>query len=353
MSNMPSSALNEAIAAARAGRREDAARMLRDVVVDEPSNADAWIWLAGVTPDLDEQRRSLDRALDIAPDNRRAQQGMAWLRDNHPELFESTTGARSIAERSTPPFEQTAAPSASVYEAPTEAMPVIEPQRPIQRDAFVVPPDQTDRMPAYTPPGSSPTAPPDGGPNTDRMAVPPAAPAAVRDSRGSLSRWLLIVLWLAGFGAVATIAALTILEPLRVSENIKAFVDPVLRPYQLQIAADEIQGNMLWYTIGLIALAVVDFAIVLGLLFRARWSWIVNLLVALAIAAGTAGLITLAATTPPAQPRGLVESVLAWLPLIGLALFVLLFLVLSLTSRRPFFRPKLRPRHQTVQAYGR
>jgi len=349
MSNMPSNALNDAIAAARAGRRDDAARMLRDIVDDDPHNADAWIWLAGVTPDLHEQRASLERALEIAPGNRRAQQGMAWLRDNHPELWSSASGVRSLAERSTPPYEQTAAPGAAVYDAPTEAMPIIEPQRPPQNGAFVVPPEQTDQMPAYTPPGSAPT----GGPNTDRMAVPPAAPTAVRDSRGNLSRWLLIFIWLFGFGAVATIAALTIVNPSQIATTIKSAVDPVLRPFELQIADAEIQRNILWYTIGLIALAVVDFVIVLGLMFRARWSWIVNLLVALLIVAGTAGLMTLAATTPPAEPRGLVGTVVAWLPLVGLALFALIFFVLSLTSRRQFFRPKLRPRHQPVQAYGR
>lgn len=347
MSNMSSSALNDAIAAARAGRRDDAARMLRDIVDDEPNNTDAWVWLAGVTPDLQEQRDSLERAIELDPGNRRAQQGMLWLRDNHPELWSGASGARSIAERSTPSYEQSAVPSAQVYDAPTEAMPVIESQR-LPNEAFVVPPEQTDRMPVYTPPGAAPT-----GPGTDRMAVPPAASTAMRDSRGNLSRWLLVIIWLFGFGAVATIAALTILSPLQTSTNIKSFADPVLRPYELQIADAEIQRNILWYTIGLIALAVVDFLIVLGLMFRARWSWIVNLLISLLVVAGTAGLITLAATTAPSEPRSLVGTVMAWLPLIGLALFALVYFILSLTSRRPFFRPKLHPRQQPVQAYGR
>ncbi len=348
MSNMPSKELNDAIAAARAGRRDDAARMLRDIVDDEPNNADALIWLAGVTPDLDEQRELLERALEIAPGNRRAQQGMAWLRDNHPELWSSSGGARSITERSTPPYEQTAVPSTAASDAPTEMMPVVDPQRPPQSDAFVVPPEQTDQMPAYTPPGSAPT-----GGYTDRMAVPPAAPAAIRDSRGNLSRWLLVIVWLFGFGAVATIAALTILSPLLTATNIKATVDPVLRPYELQIADGEIQRNMLWYTIGLIALAVADFMIILGLMFRARWAWIVNLLVALLVVAGTVGLMTLAATTVPSVPRSLIGTIVAWLPLVGLGLFALIYLILSVTSRRPFFRPKLHPRSQPVQAYGR
>ena len=57
---------------------------------------------------------------------------------------------------------------------------------------------------------------------------------------------------------------------------------------------------------------------------------------ALLVVAGTVGLMTLAATTVPSVPRSLIGTIVAWLPLVGLGLFALIYLILSVTSRRPF-----------------
>lgn len=405
MSENTNPTLNDAIAAARAGRRDDAARILRQVVANEPFNAEAWVWLGGVTSDVREQRRALEQALAIDPGNQRAQQGLGWLRHSQPEVFEGgATGAtvtRPRSERSTPNYEQSVAtrgagtdagktvvftdeprtenrgaaiypapPEAQprVYDAPTQAMPAAPPyvQQPAPqyppapqytpRQAPQAAPPQYPQQPASTDrmaaaPGSAPyqdaqrgyvPQPYSDAGHTDRMAAvpPPVAThdhhAAHYDNKGNLSRWLLVLIWLFGFGAVATLAAAIIVDPNRFEPTLR----PFLSAFGLQLVQSDLRTTGFITTLALIALAVYDFIIALGLMFRGRWAWVFNLLTALLVTAGLIGLIVVyALVTLPAlgfQPTSLALFLLA-----GLIIFTLIYLILSFASRRAFFRRRV------------
>lgn len=381
MSNNTNTSLADAIAAARAGRRDEATRMLRQLVSADPFNVDAWVWLGGIATEPQEQRSALEHAVSIAPHNQRAQQGLAWLRQSHPELFSETVAPRT--ERATPSYQQSATTitaddqpgGAAIYEVPdrprpneaatqafalpagpqprpneaaTQAYAVparTEPEPVYAQSQFVAPPSQTDRMTAVPSTTYQQPARPaqyDSVGYTDRMAVAPPAvaasePAERYDGRGNISRWLLLLIWLFSFGAVATVAALTIMDPSR----FEGLVQPLLAQFGLRLIPSDIQMTAFVTSIVLIAVAILDAMVILGLLLRGRWAWVVNLLVALLVTTGT---IVLAATYFALVPQMLTPGVQVALGSLGV--FTLIYLVLSLTSRRAFFR---RP---VQQSYG-
>jgi magnesium-transporting ATPase (P-type) len=196
-------------------------------------------------------------------------------------------------------------------------------------------PQQTDRMPV-----AAPARPADG--YTDRMAVAPPAPAeeAVIERRSpgaNVARWLLVILWLLGFGAVATLAALTFAFPA----NFQQSINPGLAPYGLQLDPNSIEATRLTTAGVLSGIAIFDLLMVFGLLARGRWAWVINLLVALAVTWGTIALAVLAFTTIPAvaqfNPQD--PTTIALLGLIG---FTLVYLILSFASRRAFFPRRVR-----------
>src|ERR671931_800919 len=71
--------LQQGIAAARAGRREEALALLMQVVEADERNEQAWLWLAGVIDDPEDMRTCLENVLDLNPGNVKAQQGLAWI----------------------------------------------------------------------------------------------------------------------------------------------------------------------------------------------------------------------------------------------------------------------------------
>jgi len=71
--------LQYGIAALKAGDIAKARELLSKVVIDEPINEVAWLWLSGaMTEDL-EKRQCLERVLAINPNNTAAQRGLALL----------------------------------------------------------------------------------------------------------------------------------------------------------------------------------------------------------------------------------------------------------------------------------
>ena len=65
--------LKQGIAAARAGRKEEARRTLARAIKLDGRNEQAWLWLSGVV-ETDEQRRvCLEKVLAINPENAHAQ----------------------------------------------------------------------------------------------------------------------------------------------------------------------------------------------------------------------------------------------------------------------------------------
>jgi hypothetical protein len=74
------SSLQQGINAAKAGRMKEALDHLKDAIIDEPQNADVWVWIAAIIDDLDKQEIFLEKALEIDPNNIPAQRGLAYLR---------------------------------------------------------------------------------------------------------------------------------------------------------------------------------------------------------------------------------------------------------------------------------
>jgi tetratricopeptide (TPR) repeat protein len=71
--------LQQGIAAARAGQREQARALLMQVVEGDERNEQAWLWLAGVVDAPEDMRTCLQNVLDLNPGNQQAQHGLAWV----------------------------------------------------------------------------------------------------------------------------------------------------------------------------------------------------------------------------------------------------------------------------------
>jgi len=63
------SQLHDAVQLAQAGERQEARRLLWQVVQSEPNNEIAWLWLASVAADLPEYERALTEVLRVNPGN--------------------------------------------------------------------------------------------------------------------------------------------------------------------------------------------------------------------------------------------------------------------------------------------
>jgi hypothetical protein len=76
--NMASS-LQKGISAAKAGRMQEALDFMKDAIIEEPQNADVWVWIAAIIDDLDKQEIFLKKALEIDANNIPAQRGLSYL----------------------------------------------------------------------------------------------------------------------------------------------------------------------------------------------------------------------------------------------------------------------------------
>lgn len=73
------SSLEKGIEAAKSGLMEEALGHLKDAIVEEPENANVWVWLSAIIEDEDKQTIFLKKALEIDPGNRPAQRGLAFI----------------------------------------------------------------------------------------------------------------------------------------------------------------------------------------------------------------------------------------------------------------------------------
>ena len=73
------SSLQNGINAAKAGRMQEALEFLKDAIIEEPQNAEVWVWIAAIIDDMDKQAIFLEKALEIDPHNIPAQRGLAYL----------------------------------------------------------------------------------------------------------------------------------------------------------------------------------------------------------------------------------------------------------------------------------
>src|SRR5512147_836938 len=70
----------EAVQAARSGDRATAYQLIRQVLLDNPNFAPAWLWMSGLVDDVRQQRDCLERVLALDPANTQAREGLELLR---------------------------------------------------------------------------------------------------------------------------------------------------------------------------------------------------------------------------------------------------------------------------------
>ena len=77
--------LRNGIAAAKAGRREEARRLLSQVVEINPQSEQAWLWLSGVVDASEDRLICLENVLTLNPDNVQARAGLRRLQEQSVE----------------------------------------------------------------------------------------------------------------------------------------------------------------------------------------------------------------------------------------------------------------------------
>lgn len=118
------SLLQQAIASAKAGRRDVARRMFQQVVAQEPENQVAWLYLAGLATSADEANQALARVQHLNPDSPHLARARTWAT----RRFEPAARASSVQADTVP-----------VPAGPWPAAPPAEPPAPPERARQVTP----------------------------------------------------------------------------------------------------------------------------------------------------------------------------------------------------------------------
>jgi tetratricopeptide (TPR) repeat protein len=89
------------------GKRAAAEKLYRQILEEAPGTTQAWVGLAGVLADPDQQETAYQHALALDPENEQAQMGLALLRDEEPPAVAATEKAGSAPiEIPADPFNQ-------------------------------------------------------------------------------------------------------------------------------------------------------------------------------------------------------------------------------------------------------
>ncbi len=75
----PDSLMQLGIEAARDGNKEEARNLFRLLTLQDPANAQAWLWLAGVAETREERQAALERVVELDPKNEMAVKGLQAL----------------------------------------------------------------------------------------------------------------------------------------------------------------------------------------------------------------------------------------------------------------------------------
>ena len=149
------SSLQKGIDSAKSGQMEQALVHLKDAIVEEPENANVWVWLSAIIEDEEKQSIFLKKALEIDPQNKPAQRGLAFIQRKkyippkpgerlsdytHPiGTFKAPEGvspaqgmaniaaaAQSEAARQKPPKKSAAPVAAPAPQSPAKRKPVLD-----------------------------------------------------------------------------------------------------------------------------------------------------------------------------------------------------------------------------------
>ena len=97
MTNNHEARIQQALAAAKTGKRDEARQILLKVVREDETNARAWMLLARVATEADEKRTALNNVIELDPDNQQANQMLAQLTISGVFSEESQSAARAGA----------------------------------------------------------------------------------------------------------------------------------------------------------------------------------------------------------------------------------------------------------------
>jgi len=76
----PDAALQQGIAAAVRGDKDAAYKIFSETVELYPSVPEAWVWLGGTSPNLDNAETAFEKAYTLDPNNEQASLGLRWVR---------------------------------------------------------------------------------------------------------------------------------------------------------------------------------------------------------------------------------------------------------------------------------
>lgn len=93
----------QAIQVMKRGDREQARKLMRQSLIENPKYAPAWLWMSGLVDDIVQQRECLERTLELDPNNQRAREGIEILKMQ--ELIASMSQQDKKAIKQTGPHQ--------------------------------------------------------------------------------------------------------------------------------------------------------------------------------------------------------------------------------------------------------
>lgn len=96
---------------------QEALNFLKDAIIEEPQNADVWVWVAAIIDDMDKQEIFLEKALEIDPHNIPAQRGLAYLQKRKQDRAASRDDHLSDHTKPISPFPESGRPSPDLAES--------------------------------------------------------------------------------------------------------------------------------------------------------------------------------------------------------------------------------------------
>jgi hypothetical protein len=93
--------LNQAIGLFKQGNKDEAGKVLTDLLQREPENESAWLWLAACSTKPEDRRFCLEKSLEINPGNEKARIALAKITPA-PPIDTSTPIAPNVKPQSKP-----------------------------------------------------------------------------------------------------------------------------------------------------------------------------------------------------------------------------------------------------------
>jgi preprotein translocase subunit Sss1 len=85
--------LQQAVSFVQVGDKGSAVKILKEIVTKDPKNENAWLWLAACFDKRENKIRSLQKVLEINPNNQKAKQALDKLTPTEPSLVDIVPNA--------------------------------------------------------------------------------------------------------------------------------------------------------------------------------------------------------------------------------------------------------------------